>query len=413
MDEKKRVSGLPIRFKGENAHEIPGTNKIRVVLPAVGKRDSETLFGVDENYVERDKLPASVEFDRKLIKQDKKNPAISYTYLDPNKEYTIKWYGQGWETPAPINVSAQVLQQAFGMGKSRTREQMKALASRNVSRNQRGDMKYESNTALNQKNETIAKSKEEKIQENVDRHIPIIFTEKQIVNRSEYSHKKTKEELARLEAKPEEKRTQYEIGRIQELKRILEQPKLMMYKIILPDAAHRKDLQFDDDRFGIARNERIAYIELPKNICHYDKIQQLQNESLQKELDRLEQVPEEKRLSSQRNRVAEIKKELGKPMKMYIYVPETLKKGIKIHFEGEKTGVVDKETGKPVYDNPEDLVITNAHVLRTAFGMGHYYSKEERAKMAPAKEQKTQSKGFIGRIADKLAHKNRNDKQER
>lgn len=412
MDEKKRVSGLPIRFKGENAHEIPGTNKIRVVLPAINKRDSETLFGVDENYVERDKLPASIELDKKFVKQDKRNTSISYAYLDPSKEYTIKWYGQGWETPAPINVSAQVLQQAFVMGKSRTREQMKELASRNVPRNQKGEMKYDSNTVSSQKTENTVSNKEEKSKVNSDRNIPIIFTEKQIVNRSEYSHKKTKEELARLEAKPEEKRTQYETGRIQELKRILEQPKLMMYKIILPDATHRKNLQFDDDRFGIARNERIAYIELPKNICHYDKRQQQLNESFQKELDRLEQIPEEKRLASQKNRVAELKKELDKPMKMYIYVPETLKKGIKIHFEGEKTGVVDKD-GKPVYDKPEDLVITDAHVLRTAFGMGHYYSKAERARMAPAKEQKTQSKGFIGRIADRITQKAKNDKQER
>ena len=425
MDESRKLSGLPIRFKKEAVQEIPGTNKVRVVLPATNKRDSEILFGVDENYVERDKLPASIELDKKLIRQDRKKEEIFYTYLDPEKLYMIKWYGQGWETPSPIRTSAQVIQQAFGMGKSRTRQQMREYSEKSLPKNQRGEIIYESENANiydhsshNAKAEVLNEQAEKKIpaQENSLKQIPIIFTEKQIVNRSEYSHKKTKEELARLEKKVEEQRTQYEIGRIQELKRIIEQPALMMYKIILPDAPHRKDIVFKEDRFGIARNERIAYIEVPKKICHYDRKQQMKNEKLQEELNKLEKIPEEKRIKSQQMRADELKKELSKPLKMYIYVPEVMKKGIKIHFEGEKTGAIDKETNKPVYDKPEDFIVKDAHMLRTAFGMGHYYSKAEREKTALSKEsnQQNQSKGFMGRIVNKVVnHGIKNKKEER
>lgn len=142
----------------------------------------------------------------------------------------------------------------------------------------------------------------------------------------------------------------------------------------------------------------------------------VERDKLQEELNKLEKIPEEKRIKSQQMRADELKKELSKPLKMYIYVPEVMKKGIKIHFEGEKTGAIDKETNKPVYDKPEDFIVKDAHMLRTAFGMGHYYSKAEREKTALSKEsnQQNQSKGFMGRIVDKVVnHGIKNKKEER
>ena len=390
MAEKRR--GLPIRFRKEDMSDIPGTEKVRIVLPALEKRDSKNLFGIDKNYVERDKLPSCIELEKKYVRVDKKNPNMRYSYLDPNESYQIRWYGQGWDTPEPIKVTADVIQQAFGMGRSHSREELKKYRTRNMPRNPHGEMLYENDDIKRynekperQKRNDAVNRQSQKYSHN--RRIPIIFLESQIVNKSEYSHKKTKEELQRLEKIPPEKRNMFEKERINGLKNMLKTP-LMMYKIILPDSAHRKALEFKKDSSGIDRNSRIAYIDVPMNICHVDKKQQINREKLIREAEQLKNIPEEKRLKAQNRRLELIDAELKKPAKMYFYMPEYAEKGVRIHFEGIKTGI--SQDGKALYDKPEDYVLHDAHELRAAFGMGHYYTKEERIQMEKAKEkQKT------------------------
>jgi hypothetical protein len=423
MDERKRSrGGLALRFPASSVYEIKGTGKARIVLPAIDKRDSDQLFGVDENYVERDKLPASIEIDTSLIRTDKRNGSMRYTYLSQDKEYTIKWYGQGWETPAPISVPAEVVCQAFGMGKSRDRSEMKRkYPEHKVSRNQHGRMLYE--------NESVRRydEKPERPQPQQDaqahnaqqerqaqpgnagqqaKRVPIIFMSSQIVNRSLYSNKKLTEELSRLQAKPADTLSRYEQGRIDHLKGMLSQPPRMMYKIILPDAEHRKALQFKEDRFGIDRNSRIAYINVPENICHEDIGQKKAREAMRREKDILSAKRD--RSPAEEKRLGQIENEFKKPVKMYFYVPETMTKGVEVHFEGVRTGTKGQD-GKDIFDRPESYVIKDAHELRAGFGMGHYYTKEDRARMDAQKlaEQAQQKTAETQQMAAETKQKQR------